>query len=88
MTKYETAERIAEVGGRGARTGQRGEEGAGEGGEGKTAGKEGGRGERAKQAGVGNERKQRVGRNFSVVGRRIRWRVPELTPNTPAADYP
>ena len=24
-----------------------------------------------------------VGRNFRAAGRRIRWRVPELTPNTP-----
>ena len=33
--------------------------------------------------GVGNERKKRVRPNFRAAGRRIWWRVPELTPNTP-----
>ena len=41
--------------------------------------------------GVGNERKKPVVPNFRTAGRRIRWRVPELTPNTPgpaaSADY-
>ena len=33
--------------------------------------------------GVGDERKKRVRPNFRTAGRRIGWRVPELTPNTP-----
>ena len=33
--------------------------------------------------GVGNECKKRVVPKFRTAERRIRWRVPELTPNTP-----
>ena len=62
------------------------------GGSGRSGARGAGRGRRAEKAGkikgagrgVGNELKKRVRPNFRTGGRRIRWRVPELTPNTPS----
>ena len=75
MTERERAERmqILEQGWRaGPGSGQGGQVGAG-----------GGRKKQAKKRGMGNERRKGVVPNFRTAGRRIRWRVPELTPNTP-----